>query len=114
MTLRAISGVIGTQGLEDPLGIFIHGDDDNMHCGQQLLDLGRAFHARGVGQLNVQQHHVRHGHGDFLQRLRHGGAGPDALETRRPVEQRLEPLAHGLVVFHDADFDHNNLLGSGA
>ena len=59
------------QSLENPLRILIHGDDDDMHPRHLLLDLGGAFHTRGIRQLDVHQHHVRLRLRNFLQRLRH-------------------------------------------
>src|SRR4051812_23862097 len=54
------------------------------------------------------------GLGDLSQCFRDGAASADTLKPRRPVEQGLKSLAHGLVVFHNGDLDHNNLSGSGA
>jgi len=69
-------------------------------AGDQDVDAGHA------GKTNIEQHNLRRAcFGLRQQGILYRTPGPDAMEARAAVDQRVQPLAGAALVFNDADAD---------
>ena len=104
--LENISAGTGFERLKDEISVGVNGYHNYLKIGHFFGQPRRAGNAGFVGQVNIHQRYIGLVLGHFNERLLGSGAGADAAEIWRVVNQFHERFSHRVVVFDDGDFGH--------
>jgi hypothetical protein len=112
-SFQKVTAGTGAQGLEDGVGVFIDGEDDDLNGGNEAFEPRRAFDAGHPGHLDVHEDDLRAPLGDETEGFGAVGAGADTFELWGAVEPTIEVATNGGAVFDDGNGDRGGRERSG-
>jgi len=106
--LEHVAARAAVEGALQQIRVALAGVEDHAEAGPAAEHLPREVDPAPVGEIGVDERHVRLGAGDEIRRRREAGGAADDVEAVA-AEERGEALTERVVIVHDDHAGHGGL-----